>query len=411
VPPNPLQRKLFFPDACWRPDLISGALFLYFHKEQIALPLHPSVSTFLTGTDPSEFFTFAEARAPQWLPKLSMFRELWNQYRTNLARTSAILEPIRDCGFKTIMFSYNRGKHGWNAAEDLIASSNLAFAEITTLIDPFSAADELFSHIFFEKYLELYEGHRTEQEMQALGAAARKSGQLEFRQVDWSVLYDYVDQLFGDKELEEILTITYMFRVPILKFVPAVLLSNPNMVPFLASLPVKTSPSSIRNRTVDLDVISWEFFRQLLSAKVDPLDEKSIAVIRNLIEAHSSEIDALARKCLSLALDLSNETNLQNLQTRIAQHIRANVQGEIESLLFVDKAAVNDFLDSVFSDGKTWAGIGTLLYSLVQGGPLLTAGAAIGTLALVGSEAMKAAFDRRKKLETSDYTLLYRMKS
>ena len=134
-------------------------------------------------------------------------------------------------------------------------------------------------------------------------------------------------------------------------------------------------------------------------------------MIRGLIDSHPGEIDALSRKCSSLALELSNETSLENLQTRIAQHIRANVQGEIESLLFVDKASVNDFLDSVFSDEKAWAGIGTLLYSLAQGGPLLTASAAIGTLAIVGSQAMKAAFERRKKLETSDYTLLYRMKS
>jgi hypothetical protein len=141
MPPNLFQSKLLFPDACWRPDIISGALFLYFHKETITFPLHPSVSTFLTRAD----------RAPSWLPKLATFREIWNQYRMSLQKTSEILKPLRGNSFKTIMLSYDRGKHGWESAEDIIASSSLPFSEIAKLIDPYSAADELFSHFFFGK--------------------------------------------------------------------------------------------------------------------------------------------------------------------------------------------------------------------------------------------------------------------
>src|ERR1700733_10302571 len=99
-----------------------------------------------------------------------MFGEMWNQYRTSIQRTSELLAPLRGNQFKTVMFSYDRGEHGLEAADDLIASSSLPFAEITKLIDPFSAADELFSHIFFEKYLELYEGDRSEEELAALVA-------------------------------------------------------------------------------------------------------------------------------------------------------------------------------------------------------------------------------------------------
>jgi hypothetical protein len=148
MPPNLFQSKLLFPDACWRPDIISGALFLYFHKETITFPLHPSVSTFLTRADPFDFFSFAESRAPSWLPKLATFREIWNQYRMSLQKTSEILKPLRGNSFKTIMLSYDRGKHGWESAEDIIASSSLPFSEIAKLIDPYSAADELFSHFF-----------------------------------------------------------------------------------------------------------------------------------------------------------------------------------------------------------------------------------------------------------------------
>jgi hypothetical protein len=404
------QMKMVFPDACWRPDIISGALFLYFHQEKITLTLHPSVSTFLTGVNTIDFFKFTEGRAPRWLSRFSTFGEMCNQYRTSLQRTSELLAPLRGSQFKTLMFGYDRGKHGLEAADDLIASSSLPFAEITKLIDPFSAADELFSHIFFEKYLELYEGDRSEEELAALVAERARSRIFSPREVDWQRLYEYVDGLFGGRTLEEILTTTYMFRLGILNALPSVLLSNPALIKFLSSLPVEAKREVREQRDLNVDVISWEFFRQLLSSRLDPIDETSVELVRNLIQSRSAEIEALKRKCLSLALELAAETNLQNLQERIAQHIRANVTGEIESLLFVNKAAVNDFLDSVFADDKVWIGIGALLYSLAQGGPLLTAGAAIGTLARIGSKGMKAAADRRKKLESNDYTLLYRMK-
>jgi hypothetical protein len=92
--------KLLFPDACWRPDIISGALFLYFHGEQLVFPLHSSASTFLAGGDPFEFFKFAEDRAPKWLPALSVFGQMWRRYRGSLQRTSEILSPFRESRFK-----------------------------------------------------------------------------------------------------------------------------------------------------------------------------------------------------------------------------------------------------------------------------------------------------------------------
>jgi hypothetical protein len=112
----------------------------------------------------------------------------------------------------------------------------------------------------------------------------------------------------------------------------------------------------------------------------------------------------------SLALDLGDERDLEVLEKRITQHIRGKVEAEVQAVLSLDKKAVNELLDSVFSDEKTWIGIATFLYSLVHGGPILTAGAAIYALSSIGSKAVKAAASRRQKLEVNDYALLYRMK-
>ncbi len=403
MPQNPMMTKVFFPDACWRPEIISGALFLYFHKGTITFPLHPSVSTFLTGANPLEFFKFVDERAPRWLDGFSAFGRMWSQYTASVHRTSKMLLPLHGKAFQTILFSYPRNAAAWEAAEDLIASSTLSFLDISKLIDPFSAADELFSHIFFETFLELY---GSDNDLQAPPKPTRPKP----RQVNWLELYQYVDRIFSKQSLQDILTTVYMFRVTHMKRFPAVLLSNPSMVEFFSSLPVEVKRGAGDGKPfLDLDVIGWEFFRQLLSPRIDPLTPETVSLVKKLIRAHPKELEALARKCFSLSQELSDESNLETLQGRIANYIRSNVEKDIEALLFADKAAANDFLDSVFTDAKAWAGIATFLYSLSQGGPLLTAGAAIGTLADAGSKAMKAARDRRKKLESSDYTVLYRI--
>jgi len=197
-----------------------------------------------------------------------------------------------------------------------------------------------------------------------------------------------------------------MFRIPILTGMPKVLLSNPNMVKFLASLPFETTTAV---DPVDLDVVAWEIFRQLTSPRVDPINQQTVETIQRLTRRHSSEIDSLKRRCFTLAKELGAETDLEKLQQRIGQHIRGSVESEIQDLLVLNKATTKEFLDTVFSDQKTWVGIATFLYSLTQGGPLITAGAAIYSLSSVGSKVVKATAQRRKKLETSDYALIYRM--
>ena len=113
---------------------------------------------------------------------------------------------------------------------------------------------------------------------------------------------------------------------------------------------------------------------------------------------------------MGVAQELGNESDLEVLQRRIAQHIRAKVEGEVQAVLSLDKKAVKALFETVFSDEKTWMGIATFLYSLTTGGAVITAGAAIYALSRVGSKTFKAAADRRQKLELNDYALLYRMK-
>jgi hypothetical protein len=336
--------KLVFPDACWNRSLISGALFLYFHDEKVSLTLHPSVSTFLTGIDPFDFVRLVGMRNPDWSPRFFAFFDHWKVFQANLRATLTLLEPLRGLATKSIWLSYGRGAKAWASAEDLLASSSLALEEIVALIDPFSASDELFAHIFFERYLELYEGHKTPEQLRALGQESAE-GIPKPVDVDWGALYAYCSERFQSAEIGTILATAYMFRLPILRASSSVILSNPNLVKFLASLPLEPKrPENTAGRSgIDSDVIAWEFFRQLISPHVDPLDESKVRKVVELIERRAKEIDALKSRCLALAKDLGNESDLELLQARIRQHIRASVETEVQAVLSLDKAAIREF--------------------------------------------------------------------
>jgi hypothetical protein len=405
------RTKLLFPDACWAPNVVSGALFLYFHDEKLTFTLHPSVSTHLTGANPFDFIKFVESANPDWLPQFSKFLSVWASYQSSLRATREILEPLRGAGLSYILMAYPKDAAAWGRSEDIIASSELGRTRITKLIDPFSASDELFAHIFFEKYLELYEETRDLYGMADRDTTTIVTDIQNHADVDWRALYGYCDKLFHAAELEDLFTTAYMFRLPILQHVPSVLITNPNLIGFLSSLPVDATRKSDKDAMhVDLDVVAWEFFRQLVSPALDPLDKHAVGKLLRIIQRHSADIDALKRRCFSLAQELGNESDLGVLQRRIAQHIRGKVEREVQAVLSLDKKAVKALFETVFSDEKTWIGIATFLYSLTTGGAALTAGAAIYALSSVGSKAFKAAADRCQKLKATDYALLYRMK-
>ncbi len=409
--------KLLYPDPCWRPDIVSGAAFLYFAQEPMAFTLHASVSTFQTGIDPFDFFRYVEEQKPKWTEKFFKFVTIWKGYQDSLRETSKLLEPLHGTAFKTIWTIYPRGTAAWDSATDLLRASALDPSNLSSAIEPFCAADELFSHIFFHRYLELYFPDFTDTDFQQLGQKVAAAGKAVPKvEVDWRKLYLYCDSLFQENELDRLLTTAYMFRMPMLehmvKGMDSLLLSNERLINFLSSLPVQqdSAKAQTSDKRDPMDCVAWEFFRQLVSPAVDPLDPQVVKKLSKLRQ-NTDEIDRLKKRCLLLAHDLGEEPDLERLQTKIQDHIQANVEKELKEVLEVDETALRNLLVETFADQKTWAGIAGLLYAVVNGGsPLLTAGSAIYALGALGGKAFKEAATRRKKLATSDYVLLYRMR-
>ena len=111
---------------------------------------------------------------------------------------------------------------------------------------------------------------------------------------DWKPIKDYCDELFGKYSLHELLAQAYIFRMPILQATPTIMLSNQNLIHLLSSLPVEPS-DKVTSESTDItrDVIAWEFFRQLLSPTVDPLDANKIILIARMKSSRKDEINRL----------------------------------------------------------------------------------------------------------------------
>jgi len=407
--------KLILPDAIWNPGQVSGAVFLYFRDDRIAFTTHPSVSTFLTGIDPFSYLKYLDAKSPSWQAEFIKFFDLWRTHQLNLHNTDKTLSPLRETSISTIWLSYDRGKHAWQTSGEIIGSSSLHIEAISRLIDPFHAADELFAHIFFEKVLEVLHPNQGQDFFVNLGkdkALGGKQG-LDLRtDFEWDPIHLYIGELFEQNSLSELLTRAYMFRMPMLHRLDGFMLSNERLISFLASLPViHDKEKGGQDFEVTTDVIAWEFFRQLLSNYVDPLDHSKVETIRKILKTREGEIERLKNKCYALAGEFSAEKNLEKLIGMISDHIKAKVLNDLQDLLQIDKTSFDQFIGEVFSDQKVWASIGAFLFSLVNGGEILTAGSAIVGLSTLGAKAFKQAATRKEKLRTSVYSLIYRMKT
>jgi hypothetical protein len=288
----------------------------------------------------------------------------WRAYNESLHDTNTLLEPLRGTAFKTIWLSYPRGAGAWESATDLLSSSRLPKPDILQSIDPFSAADELFSHIFFEKYLELYYPNHSPEDFVAMSKRSAESPNRR-TDVDWAQLYQYCDECFAAHDLAQLLTTAYMFRLPLLLDLDALLLSNERMVIFLASLPVDSAePDTKRTETVKrtddpLDSVAWEFFRQLVSPMVDPVDETRVRKLAKMVRGKTEEIRRLKTRCLALAHELGAEPDLEALQDKIRNHIRVSVQKDVQAVLELDKRAVGDLvhrtISSLYYDRSSFA--------------------------------------------------------
>ncbi|UPT67512.1 MAG: hypothetical protein M0D57_02205 [Sphingobacteriales bacterium JAD_PAG50586_3] len=405
------KTKLFFPEPLFDLSKISMSTFLYFQEEPISFTSNPTASLYMGGSDPFYFAQMVEDINPKWKNEFHYIFNMWMFNTERFYTTQKILEPIRNKYFNTILLSYSRTEEALEENNYLIKSTGLNEDELFKIIDVPMACDEVISHILFEKFLEIYESKMPDRTLyfKELEEKPFKDSRIN---VDYKDLFNYCNILFTKNSFKQLLIKSYFYRIKAFKYFPDILLSNNKLTSFLSNLPVDFKAKEDNTSYYeDMDIIAWEIFRQLTSIYIDNIDEtKRVELTLKLRSKHNEEIINLKNKCIKLAEQFKGEKNIELLVENISQHIRINTEKEIKELLKLDKSQLEEIINAIFSDEKTWFALGTFLVSTITGVSILvTSGAALAAIANVASKSFKVASETEKKINSSDYALIYRM--
>lgn len=374
-----IKDSLFvYPDPVTSPSMLTGATFLYFNNPLI-ITLPPQVIT----KDAFEVLKFVDERKPRWSEALYGLLSMWRHQREGFQHTLDVLSPLKDKKFKVIWTSYSANQLALEETQELIESAGYTLQEAGKFVNPINAAGEAVRHIFLEEYLENGE--------------------------DINKLFDYCNGLFQSSDLQDFLTKSYFLRIPFISALgqgdTALLLTNQKLLPLLNSLPIELSKIPEEWRSVQ-DVVSWEIFRRIISPRLDPLTPEKVTLIGAILEKRQEAIETMKERCCTLAYDVELSVKKHSLERDLEKIIRS-VAPEISNLLALDKQATQEFITNLFADEKTWMFFATVVHGLVTGSLTWTAGAAIASLSNIGAKAFKAAAEKRKKIKSNDFALLY----
>lgn len=411
---NIFKNKLLFPEPLFDSEQLSFSAFLYFNEEPVYFTLHPTVSLLQTGCDPFRFYEIVQNKNPNWLPVFATIFNVWWESQKGLQDTGNLLKPLRNKCFKTMLLSYSRTESALEKNKEIIETTKLSPKELLNMIDVNLASHELIAHILFEKFLEIYQKQLPSDVFnQTPDKVGLSYEETRAKNIDYEELYKYCDDVLRNNSIEDLLINSYFFRVKLIQHFPNILLTNEKLIGFLNRLPYEFDIGKSQiSHYEKIDVIGWELFRQLTSRYIDSHEPSDrVELVSDLKDNSREEIENLINKCHKLAEEYSGETDLAKLSSNISQHIRINAEKEIRDLLKLKKYQFKDLYDEVFSDEKTWLAICTSIVSLVAGGPILTAGAALAAFANLSAKSFKVAAQTDKKIMNSDYALIYRIKN
>lgn len=365
-----------FPDPVTVPEMLSGAAFLYF-QQPLLFTLPPVVLT----EDSYQLLSTIKERKPEWSTTFFSLFDAWCHQHDKWRETLEALAPLKEKAFKNVWLVYPADLAALERSSILAASSGLSLDSIAEMINPLNASGEIIRHILLEAFLELNK--------------------------DIDALFKYCGELFRREPLPHLLAKGYFLRVQMLTEIKKapLLLTNERLTKFLDNLPIETTAET--DEKIDNDVIAWELFRQILSPRLDPLNANRAQLIAELLDSRRKEVENLRLKCHVLAEQVKQPSTLEKLPTQIERIVKTQVKKELAELLQLNRQALESFFTALFADDKTWLAIYAFIAGVAAGQVHLTTGGAIGALSSISAKAFKAAADRRQKLKTSDYTLVY----
>jgi len=370
---------LLFPDPLSNAGDVTGAAFLYFDEPIVATPPAQVITKEAFG-----LLQKVERETPRWAQVLYVLIDKWRVQQECFKNTIELLEPLREAGVLSVLWMiYPATRKALEDAIGLSEASGIANDTLIKLINPFTASSELVRHIFLEMFLEYDK--------------------------DIDCLNRYCSQLLTESSIESLLIAGYFLRLNILQKGHVdklkLLLTNESLVDVLSSYSNGNTDGTATS--VDLDVVAYEFFRQILSPKLDPLDTRAVKLVAELREGSRSEIARLRSKCMSLAHDINQPGTYEQLINNASNLIRAKVETEVADLLRLDQRALREFFAELFSEQATWAACLAFMGGLIHGNAYISSAAALAALSRIGSRAFKSEVERRHAIRDSDCALVY----
>ena len=379
---NQTRLSMFFlPDPLMMHKMISGAVLLYFDG--------PFTATAPPAVVTSESFSMLDLvskRKPHWADKIFSIAGSLRAVNDITTETWESIKSVEPGLFKLAYMAFPANRDAYMRVDNWVAMSGFKYEELKSIVIPPLGAAELARHIFLEQYLEF--------------------------ERDLELLYEYCENILMPDSIESLVTASYLLRLQVLLNIPddePVLFTNEALVPFFEKLIAATQADKIVSTDslgVDSDVVSWEFFRVLVSRIIDPLDVDRLAIITRIRKKSCEQVLRLRSKCRELAAELVEETSIVGLGDRALNIIESKLRKDLSDLFELDEKTWRDFKNTLASDRVVWTSLASLLAGLTGSGPMFTAAGIITTLASVGSTAMKVRGARESELKRNDFSLL-----
>ena len=376
-----LSSMFFLPDPLMMHSMISGAVLLYFDG--------PFIATTPPGVVTSESFSLLDLvskRKPHWSDKIFSIAGSLRAVNETTKETWGSIKNVEPENFKLAYLAFPANRDAYMRVDNWVAMSGFKYEELKSIIIPPLGVAELARHIFLEQYLEFDR--------------------------DLELLYGYCEKILSPDSIGSLVIASYLLRLQVLLNIPtddSVLFTNEALVPFFEKLIAATRSDEIASTgssSVDSDVVSWEFFRVLVSRIIDPLDVDRLALITRIRKKCYDQVLRLRLKCKELAAELAEETSIVGLGDRALNIIESKLRKDLRDIFELDEKMWRAFKNGLASDKFVWTSLASLMAGLSGSGPMFTAAGIITTLATVGSTAMKVRASRESELKENDFALL-----
>lgn len=381
-----IRESLFFlPDPLMTPDIISGAVMLYFDGPFLAIS-PPTVVT----PESLKMLELVEARKPRWAKHIFRIVHSLKVVSDATSDTWEKIRAIEPTAFTLLYLGLPANRDAYRRVDDWVAASGYDYESLLPVIRPALGGAELARHIFLERYLEL-------------GS-------------DVESLYDYCGNILDVSSIKSLIVSSYLLRLQVILTIPKdtrLLFTNEKLAPIiekLRSLSPENDSTDIGGfypeRRVDLDVVAWEFFRVLVSSIIDPLDESRLALIGRIRQKHRDEMLRLRALCRELSVELSEESSVIGLGAKAMIVIESKLRKDLRDMFEIDETTWRMFLDGLATDKVLWSSLVGVIAGAAGSGPMFTAAGLVSALTCVGTSAVKARAAREEKLRESDLALL-----